>query len=353
MQKVAVVGGTGYTGLELLRLLVNHPEVELTTICSRGEAGQKLSEVYPNFGALPLSDGEKSFSKLVFQEPTLDNLQNVDLVFFATPNGIAMQFARQLLEQGIKVIDLAADFRFKNLALWQSWYDMEHACPDLLESAVYGLPELNRTHIKQANLVGSAGCYTTAVQLALKPVLDLPGAQLSQLVVDAKSGVSGAGRNLKASSLFSECGENFSAYGVSGHRHHPEICHSLEEYSGKSLGLTFVPHLVPMVRGIFATSYIPFSKSFDIEAMQTVFLEHYANEIFVDVLPVRSQPGTKEVRASNLCRIALHQQSDSMLIVLSVIDNLVKGASGQAIQNMNLMLGFEEHTGLTAAPVYP
>ncbi len=347
MKKVAVVGGTGYTGLELLRLLASHPGVEVVRVCSRGEAGQTLTEVYPNFSGVSRLEG------LVFQEPAVENLNGVDLVFFATPNGIAMNYARALTDLGIRMIDLAADFRFKDVALWQHWYGMQHACPELLEEAVYGLPELNREAIKTARIVGSAGCYTTAVQLALLPLLNMQGVLLDSIIVDAKSGVSGAGRHLKTSSLFSECGENFSAYGVSGHRHQPEICHSLQNYSGKALGLTFVPHLVPMVRGIFATHYIPFNHALDLQAVQAAYEQTYATEAFVDVLPVASLPATKEVRASNVCRLALHQQQPSQLIVLSVIDNLVKGASGQAIQNMNLMLGFEEGSGLGAAPLYP
>jgi len=345
--KVGVVGGTGYTGVELLRLLLSHPEVKIQALCSRSEAGQSLANVYPNFS------GFRNVDSLNFSEPSIQNLSSCELVFFATPNGVAMNYAAELLALGIKVIDLAADFRFKDLALWKSWYEMEHACPELLETAVYGLPELNRQHIKKANLVGSAGCYTTASQLALLPLLKIDGVNLSTFIIDAKSGVSGAGKSLKLSSLYSECGENFSAYGVSGHRHQPEITHSLQNYSGKKIGLTFVPHLVPMVRGIFATTYVQFNKSFELSRVQSEYEQYYQHENFVDVLPAGSLPATKEVRASNMCRIALHKPNDSTLIVLSVIDNLVKGASGQAIQNMNLMLGLDETCGLMNAPLYP
>lgn len=347
MINVGVVGGTGYTGVELLRLLLSHSEVHIRALCSRSEAGQSLTSVYPNFSGL------KNAGDLSFSEPSVSNLLGCDVVFFATPNGVAMNYAKELISLGIKVIDLAADFRFKDLELWQSWYEMEHVCPELLTSAVYGLPEMNRTKIQSANLVGSAGCYTTASQLALLPLLNHEAFNLSQIIIDAKSGVSGAGKSLKLSSLYSECGENFSAYGVSGHRHQPEITHSIENYSGKKIGLTFVPHLVPMVRGIFATTYIQLHKTIDLIEIQKLFEKKYEQENFVNVLPMGSLPATKEVRASNLCRIALHKPNESTLVVLSVIDNLVKGASGQAIQNMNLMMGLSETSGLTAAPLYP
>jgi N-acetyl-gamma-glutamyl-phosphate reductase len=303
--------------------------------------------VYPNLS------GYDKVKHLQFSEPSTAKLANCDLVFFATPNGVAMNYAAELLSKGIKVIDLAADFRFKDLALWQIWYDMEHACPDLLEEAVYGLPEMNRDQLKQANLVGSAGCYTTAAQIALLPILNMDGVDLNNIIIDAKTGVSGAGKSLKASSLFSECAENFSAYGVSGHRHQPEICHSLKNYSQKNIGLTFVPHLVPMVRGIFATTYIKLNKSIELSDFQSAYEQQFRAETFVDVLPSGSLPSTKAVRASNLCRVSLHKPNETTLVVLSVIDNLVKGASGQAIQNMNLMLGLKEDAGLSSTPLYP
>lgn len=350
MIKVGLVGGTGYTGIELIRLLINHPEVEIAAVCSRSEAGQAVAKVYPNLS------GIEAIADLKFSEPSVANLSDCDLVFFATPNGIAMNYAKALLSQGIKVIDLAADFRFKDLSLWANWYNMEHACPELLDSAVYGLPEMNRAKIQQANLVGSAGCYTTAAQLALLPMLSEPlSSQVNwqRVIIDAKSGVSGAGKSLTSASLFSEAAESFSAYGVSGHRHLPEICHSLKNYSGQALGLTFTPHLVPMVRGILATCYLQVDESLNLEALQEAYMQFYTNEQFVDVLPAQSLPSTKGVRSSNLCRIALHKPNETTLVVLSVIDNLVKGASGQAIQNMNLMLGLEEATGLDIIPLYP
>lgn len=351
MLKVGVVGGTGYTGIELLRILSSHPGVCVDVVCSRSEAGQRVDQVYPSFSGISSVNGD--IASLVFVEPKIDALAFCNLVFFATPNGVAMNYARDLLAKGIKVIDLAADFRFKDLSLWQSWYDMEHVCPDLLDEAVYGLPEMNRELIKSANIVGSAGCYTSAAQLSMLPLTKSDDVDWGHVIVDAKSGVSGAGRSLKVSSLFSESSENFSAYGVSGHRHQPEICHSINQYSGKTLGLTFVPHLVPMVRGIFSNTYFRLKKPMELVSLQKQFEDFYANENFVDVLPARSHPSTKSVRASNLCRLALHMPNPDTLIVLAVIDNLVKGASGQAVQNMNLMLGLDESAGLSITPVYP
>jgi N-acetyl-gamma-glutamyl-phosphate reductase len=344
VKKIGVVGGTGYTGIELLRLLLSHPHVQLVQVCSRSEAGRALADVYPSL---------RGSTRLVFSEPSVENLSACDLVFFATPNGVAMQFARDLLTRNIKVVDLAADFRFKDVALWQQWYEMEHACPELLAEAVYGLPELNREQIKKASLVGSAGCYTTAAQLAMLPLVKTDWVDVKNIIVDGKSGVSGAGRQLKTSSLFSECGESFAAYGVSGHRHQPEICHSLSMHCGKEIAITFVPHLVPMVRGIMNTLYFKCSASLDLDKVQKAFENYYKNEPFVDVLPAKSLPATKDVRASNVCRLAVHKPNDTTLVVLAVIDNLVKGASGQAVQNMNLMLGFEESCGLSALALYP
>lgn len=351
MVKVGVVGGTGYTGIELLRLLFAHPDVCVDVVCSRSEAGQHLTQVYPSFSGI--QSQHTDVAALVFVEPDAQALSSCELVFFATPNGVAMNYARELLEKGIKVIDLAADFRFKDLELWKSWYQMEHACPDLLAEAVYGLPEMNRELIKDARLVGSAGCYTSAAQLSMMPLLNSDDVDWQHVIVDAKSGVSGAGRALKVTSLFSEAGENFSAYGVSGHRHQPEISHCLHQYSGKQLGLTFVPHLVPMVRGIFSDTYLRLKTPMDLDTLQSRFENFYQDEAFVDVMAAKSLPDTKSVRASNLCRIALHLPNPDTLIVLAVIDNLVKGASGQAVQNMNLMLGLDETAGLGIIPVYP
>lgn len=288
---------------------------------------------------------------LAFVTPEQAALEVCDVVFFATPNGVAMHQARKLLDAGTRIIDLAADFRLSNVAEWEHWYGMQHACPDLVESAVYGLPEVNRAKIADARLVANPGCYPTAVQLGFLPLISAEAADEARLVADAKSGVSGAGRKAEIHALYTEATDNFKAYGVSGHRHLPEIRQGLASFAGRSIGLTFVPHLTPLIRGIFATLYAPLTRDLDLQALYEAF---YANEAFVDVLPAGSQPETRSVRASNLCRIAVHRpQGGDTAVVLSVIDNLVKGAAGQAVQNMNIMLGFPETTGLTQIAVLP
>ena len=342
MITVGIVGGTGYTGVELLRLLAQHPEVRLQAITSRKEAGQAVEALFPSL---------RGHVDLAFSLPEQAGLAQCDLVFFATPNGVAMEQARALVDAGVRVIDLAADFRIKDLALWEKWYGMKHACPDLVAEAVYGLPEVNRAAIREARLVANPGCYPTAVQLGFLPLLEAGIVDPDCLIADAKSGVSGAGRKAETHILFAEAGDNFKAYGVAGHRHHPEIRQGLQAASGAPVGLTFVPHLVPMIRGIHATLYARLRGDAQVQAL---YEARYANEPFVDVLPPGSQPDTRSVRASNLCRIALHRpQGGDTVVVLSVIDNLVKGAAGQAVQNMNLMFGFPETLGLTQVPVLP
>ena len=342
MIKVGIVGGTGYTGVELLRLLAQHPDVEIVAITSRGEAGTPVANVYPNL---------RGRVGLCFEDPAACNLSVCDVVFFATPNGIAMQQAPALLEAGVRVIDLAADYRIKDVAEWEKWYGMQHASPEWVEKAVYGLPEANREAIRAARLVANPGCYPTAVQLGFMPLVEAGVVDLGHLVADAKSGVSGAGRKAELSSLFSEASDNFKAYGVSGHRHLPEIRQGLTNFAGAPVGLTFVPHLTPLIRGIHATLYARVTREADV---QKLFEDRYANEPFVDVMPAKSHPETRSVRAANLCRIAVHRpQGGDVLVVLSVIDNLVKGAAGQAVQNMNLMFGFPENQGLWQLPVLP
>ena len=342
MIKVGIVGGTGYTGVELLRLLAQHPDVEIVAITSRGEAGTPVANVYPNL---------RGRVGLCFEDPAACNLSVCDVVFFATPNGIAMQQAPALLEAGVRVIDLAADYRIKDVAEWEKWYGMQHVSPEWVEKAVYGLPEANREAIRAARLVANPGCYPTAVQLGFMPLVEAGLVDLGHLVADAKSGVSGAGRKAELSSLFSEASDNFKAYGVSGHRHLPEIRQGLTNFSGAPVGLTFVPHLTPLIRGIHATLYARVTREADV---QKLFEDRYANEPFVDVMPAKSHPETRSVRAANLCRIAVHRpQGGDVLVVLSVIDNLVKGAAGQAVQNMNLMFGFPENQGLWQLPVLP
>ena len=342
MIKVGIVGGTGYTGVELLRLLAQHPEVELVAITSRGEAGTAVADVFPNL---------RGRVSLKFTDPVKSPLADCDLVLFATPNGIAMQQAPTLIDAGVRVIDLAADFRIKDLALWEKWYGMPHASPSLVAKAVYGLPEVNRTQIIGSVLVANPGCYPTAVQLGLLPLIEADCVDSAHLIADAKSGVTGAGRKLELSYLFAEASDNFKAYGVSGHRHLPEIRQGLSSVAGREVGLTFVPHLTPLIRGIHATLYARVTRELDFQAL---FERRYADEPFVDVLPAGSHPETRSVRAANSCRIAVHRpQGGDTLVILSVIDNLVKGAAGQAVQNMNLMFGCDECAGLSQIPVSP
>jgi len=346
VKKIAIVGGTGYTGIELLRLLARHPQVEVCAITSRSEAGKEVAEIYPSLR------GEYDFS---FTEPTAATLAQADLVFFATPNGVAMQQVPALIAAGVKVIDLAADFRIQDVDVWSHWYGMDHACSKWVEQAVYGLPEVNKKAIEKANLVANPGCYPTAVQLGLLPLLEQGLIDPQHLVADCKSGVSGAGRGAAVGSLLCEVGDSFKAYGVAGHRHLPEIQEQLALAHGSAVGLTFVPHLVPMARGIHATLYARLSDSeVSLKLIQAQFELRYKDHPFVDVMPLGSHPETRSVRGSNICRLALHQpQGGDTLVVLSAIDNLVKGAAGQAIHNMNLMLGLKETTALDIVSLAP
>jgi N-acetyl-gamma-glutamyl-phosphate reductase len=351
MIKVGIVGGTGYTGVELLRLLAAHPQVALQVITSRADAGTPVSQMFPSL---------RGYVDMPFTHPDQAQLEKCDLVFFATPNGIAMQQVRALLDAGVKVIDLAADFRLQDVASWEKWYGMSHACPDLVAEAVYGLPEANRSQIKSARLVANPGCYPTAVQLGFIPLLEAGVIEPNSLIADAKSGVSGAGRKAEISFLFSEAADNFKAYGVAGHRHLPEIKQGLARAAGKEIGLTFVPHLTPMIRGIHATLYGRLTDEKLLSRhrrevdLQALFEQRYANEPFVDVMPAGSLPETRSVRGANHCRIAVHRpQGGDVVVVLSVIDNLVKGAAGQAVQNMNIMFGLPESTALNNIPLLP
>lgn len=342
MIRVGIVGGTGYTGVELLRLLAQHPEVELTAITSRAEAGSAVADMFPSL---------RGRVGLKFSDPATAPLKDCQIVFFATPNGVAMQQTRELLDAGVRVIDLAADFRIKDIGVWEKWYGMTHAAPDLVAEAVYGLPELNRAYIKGARLVANPGCYPTAVQLGFLPLIEAGCVEINHLIADAKSGVSGAGRKAETHILFAEASDNFKAYGVAGHRHLPEIRQGLSGIAGTQVGLTFVPHLTPIIRGIHATLYARITRE---EDFQSLYEKRFAGESFVDVLPAKSHPDTRAVRAANTCRIAVHRpQGGDTLVVLAVIDNLVKGAAGQAVQNMNLMFGCDECLGLTQVPVLP
>jgi len=342
MIKVGIVGGTGYTGIELLRLLAQHPGVDIAAITSRKETGMAVADLFPSL---------RGRIELAFSDPADAPLAKCDVVFFATPNGVAMGEARSLVEAGVRIIDIAADFRIRDVAEWEKWYRMKHAAPELVAEAVYGLPEVNRAAIAKARVVANPGCYPTAVQLGFLPLVESDAVDLDHLIADAKSGVSGAGRKAETHILFSEASDNFAAYGVPGHRHWPEIRQGLAQVAGRPVGLTFVPHLTPMIRGIHATLYARITRDVDFQAL---YERRYASEPFVDVLPPGRHPDTRSVRAANLCRIAVHRpHGDDMLVVLAVIDNLVKGAAGQAVQNMNLMFGMDETTGLGQLPVVP
>lgn len=340
--KVGIVGGTGYTGVELLRLLALHPNVALTTITSRADAGMRVSEMFPNL---------RGYVDLPFSDPQEANLTGCDVVFFATPHGVAMAQAETLVGAGVKVIDLAADFRLQDTAVFEKWYKLPHACPNVLAKAVYGVPELYRDSIKSAQVIGNPGCYPTTVLLGLAPLLAKGAIDFSvPVIADAKSGVSGAGRKAEVSTLYSESSDSFKAYGVAGHRHHPEIKAQLDALSGEDVNLIFVPHLVPMIRGMLTTLYIKLAADLDVQALYEHF---YREERFVDVMPKGSLPETRSVRGSNQLRIALHPQANGYLTIVVVQDNLVKGAAGQAIQNMNLMFGLDESAGLGVVPLLP
>lgn len=342
MINVGIVGATGYTGVELLRLLAAHPSVKISVITSRAEAGMPVSDMFPNL---------RGYIDLSFTEPNVDQLAECDVVFFATPHCVAMAMVPELIKRGTRVIDLSADFRLQNAQQWESWYNMPHTCPELLSEAVYGLPEVNRALIKDAQLIAVPGCYPTATQLGFLPLLEQNLIDPLHLIADTKSGVSGAGRKAAVGSLLSEASENMKAYAVAGHRHLPEIEQGLSLATNQNVSLTFVPHLTPMIRGIHATLYGRLTQDVD---LQSVFEQRYKDEPFVDVLPKGSHPETRSVRGANICRIAVHQPQDSdTVVVLSVIDNLVKGASGQAVQNMNIMFGFEETTAINSIAALP
>ncbi len=346
MIKAGIVGGTGYTGVELLRLLVQHPRVELKVITSRKDAGTPVATMFPSL---------RGRMALAFSEPDPRALGACDVVFFATPSGVAMGEARALLDAGVRVVDLSADFRIRDVAEWERWYKLKHAAPELVREAVYGLCEVNREQIRKARLVANPGCYPTATQLGFLPLVETGAVDLDHLIADAKSGVSGAGRKAELNLSFSEASDNFAAYGVPGHRHWPEIRQGLAQVAGREIGLVFTAHLTPLIRGIHATLYGRIAKEIDFQAL---YEKRFANEPFIDVLPAGSHPDTRSVRAANVCRIAVHRPREGReradtVVVLSVIDNLVKGASGQAVQNMNLMFGFPEAMGLEQAPVVP
>lgn len=341
--QAGILGGSGYTGAELLRLLVRHPNATPRCITSRAQAGQRVTELFPFLrGSIDLE----------FTTPEQSMLSECDVVFCAAPNGVAMTHAEELLKAKVKVIDLSADFRIRDAGLWEKWYGQKHSCPALLEQAVYGLPEVNRQSIQAANLVANPGCYPTAVQLGYLPLIENDLIELDHLIADVKSGVSGAGRKANLANNLAELSDSFKAYGVPGHRHQPEIQQQLELLTKQPVDLVFTPHLLPIIRGIHATLYGKLKKT-DVD-LQQLYQQRFAEEPFVDVLPAGSHPDTRSVRGANTCRVAVHRPQDGAnVVVLVVEDNLVKGAAGQAIQNMNLMFGLSETAGLDDVALVP
>ena len=341
---VSIVGGSGYTGSELLRLLVNHPHIEIDQITSRQDDGKNITEIFP---FLPNKIKNK------FVHPDNVSFEQSDLIFFATPNGIAMNFAEMLVSKGKRIIDLAADFRIKNIQLWEQWYGMKHACPNLVETAVYGLSELKKNEIKDARIIANPGCYPTAIQLALYPLLSKKIINEQTIIIDAKSGISGAGKKIDDNLFMAEAYDNFNAYSVQGHRHQPEIEENLKEITNsKDIKALFVPHLLPTVRGIYATIYVDLIDDVSETEMDSIYSEAYDQSIFVDYMGINKIPKTKMVRGSNQCKISAFKR-DKKLVILSTIDNLVKGAAGQAIQNMNIMFNYKESDGLNLLPLAP
>ena len=344
--KIGIVGGTGYTGVELLRLLAHHPHAELHAITSRTEVDVPVAQMFPSLrGAVDLK----------FSDPASGILDTCDVVFFATPHGVAMAQAPALLAKGIRAIDLGADFRLQDTAVFEKWYKLPHSCADVLKEAVYGLPELNREAVRQAKLIGNPGCYPTTMQLGFYPLLKNNLVDAAALIADCKSGVSGAGRKAEVATLFSEASDSMKAYGVSGPRHTTKTVEQLGKMTKQNVNLIFTPHLIPMIRGMHSTLYaklLPEAQNMSNDDLQQLFETTYANEPFVDVMPFGSHPATRSTRASNMLRMALHRHGDTVL-VLVVQDNLVKGAAGQAVQNMNVMFGFVETAGIDMLPVMP
>lgn len=348
MIDVGIIGATGYTGAELLRLLVNHPEVNVNIITSRAEAGVPISDLYPSL---------RGYCDLRFTAPDVEQLSACDLVFFATPHGVAHSMVPELYKKDVRIIDLSADFRLQDAELWAQWYGQEHGCKELLPHAVYGLPEVNRQSIKDAQLVACPGCYPTSVQLGFLPLLANNLVDAGQLIANSASGVSGAGRQAKIDNLLTEVGDSFKAYASNGHRHQPEIEQGLRRAQPENAlmaKLTFVPHLLPIIRGIHSTLYAQLNIAGKETDLQSLYERFYQDEPFVDVMPAGSHPQTRSVKSSNMCRLSVvRPQNGDTVVVMSVIDNLTKGASGQAIQNMNIMFGYDEYLGLNQPALLP
>ena len=342
MIKVGIVGATGYAGVELIRLLLGHPNVAVQRLTSRAEAGVRVDRLFPSL---------RGHIDLTFEDPAAVDFADCDLVFFATPHAVSMNTVPALLDRGVKIIDLSADFRLSDIGVWESWYGTTHAAPELVSTAVYGLPEVNRAALRDASLVACPGCYPTAVQLGFLPLLEAGVIDAGRLIAACASGTSGAGRSAKVNFLLAESTETMKSYGVEGHRHLPEMEQGLSRAAGCDVSLTFVPHLAPMTRGIHATLFATLTEPS--ANVQDLFETRFADEPFVRHTGGQYEPETPHVRGTNVCEIDVTQPPGGTIVITVAIDNLIKGASGQAVQAMNLMQGWDETTGLMAPAVNP
>lgn len=343
--RVGIVGATGYTGLELLRLLLHHPGIEVTALTSQKYAGQDIDRVFPSLtGSLALKCEELSIERIA---------EKTDFVFTAVPHKTAMETVPLFYQKGKRIVDLSADFRFQDPSVYESWYQ-KHSCPELLSESVFGLPELHRERIRTARIVGNPGCYPTGALIGLIPLVKNEMISTESIIVDSKSGTSGAGRDIVLESLFCEVNEGVKAYKIFQHRHLPEIEGELSQLAGRKIKVNFVPHLIPMDRGILSTIYVTLTKRMTGEEVLSFYKEFYRQEPFVRVYPKGKLPNTKDVRGSNYCDVGMGvNEADGRAVIVTAIDNLVKGASGQAVENMNLMLGFPETLGLEVLPLWP
>lgn len=346
MIKVGIIGATGYAGGELVRILTGHKEAEIKWFSSRSYIDQKYASVYQNmFQIVDATCMDDNMEKLASQ---------VDVIFTATPQGLCASLVNENILSKVKIIDLSADFRIKDVATYEKWYGIEHKSPQFIEEAVYGLCEINREDVKNARLVANPGCYTTCSILTAYPLAKEGIIDMSTLIIDAKSGTSGAGRSAKVANLYCEVNENMKAYGVATHRHTPEIEEQLGYASGENVVLNFTPHLVPMNRGILATEYAKLTKDVTYDEVKAIYDKYYANEKFIRVLEKNVCPETKWVEGSNYVDINFKiDPRTNRIIMMGAIDNLVKGAAGQAVQNMNLMFGLKESEGLELVPMFP
>jgi N-acetyl-gamma-glutamyl-phosphate reductase len=355
MLKVAIIGGSGYTGAELLRLLNTHPFVEITAVTSERSAGKPVTTLFPN---LEPSPHQSRKSRLVFEPFKKQKVaQKADLFFLCLPHKESQEAVAFLHTSGKKVIDLSADYRLRNASVYKKWYQSRHDFPALLKKAVYGLPELHRDEIKHASIIANPGCYPASALLGLVPVMRSPAIDIHSIIIDSKSGVSGAGRNPSQPLMFAEANETVKAYAVTTHRHTPEIEQELSAFARKNIRVLFTPHLIPMDRGILSTIYVKLMKGMSVSQIHALYKNYYSREPFVRVLEKGSLPATKSVKGSNFCDISVflekRDRGSRTLIIVSAIDNLLKGASGQAVQNMNILYGFDETAGLTAIPAFP